>query len=366
MIDVDGIFVDRSEYLCHYGVLGMKWGIRRFQPYGEGYTGAGKFIGYSKDLTLPKGTKIKRLTNSIDDPAINRKYVTVDESDSKKYISEFSKELKTEDTTPIYQTTYKTLKDIKIPSYQMTMKMTYDLYTKDKKVRESIDDIRRYNAFRSCYNTTKAKLAIIDSGYATIDEDALKVLKKRNASMDDAISYLNQNKNKIKYSGATPNKADAGRLLRKYFSDTNDSETKNVERIITNQLQAQSSRMTYRGVSHWVFVAAGQAGAGDYNDKQRSYVMRALAKEMTKNGYDAIVDQYDTSMYKANAPLIILNPEGNMMKTKVKSIDDNSIAKASAWVDKNFSNKKYHYVASASELSLPFDMGIDEALKNEG
>ena len=54
------------------------------------------------------------------------------------------------------------------------------------------------------------------------------------------------------------------------------------------------------------------------------------------------------------------------MKTKVKSIDDNSIAKASAWVDKNFSNKKYHYVASASELSLPFDMGIDEALKNEG
>ena len=36
---------DFSRSLCHYGILGQKWGIRRFQPYPKDYKGDGKIVG---------------------------------------------------------------------------------------------------------------------------------------------------------------------------------------------------------------------------------------------------------------------------------------------------------------------------------
>ena len=50
-----------SEILIHYGVKGMKWGVRRYQKKDGSLTSAGKKRYSEDDIVLKKGTEIHRI-----------------------------------------------------------------------------------------------------------------------------------------------------------------------------------------------------------------------------------------------------------------------------------------------------------------
>lgn len=51
---------DESEYLQHHGVLGMHWGIRRYQPYPKGHKGDGRYLGEAKRRLAQTGRVVSR------------------------------------------------------------------------------------------------------------------------------------------------------------------------------------------------------------------------------------------------------------------------------------------------------------------
>lgn len=81
----------RPHELYHHGILGMKWGVRRYQNKDGSLTEAGKKkygygIEYDKGFSLRAGSKVNRVSMVDNEKESGRTYAAFTDKDIKKYI----------------------------------------------------------------------------------------------------------------------------------------------------------------------------------------------------------------------------------------------------------------------------------------
>lgn len=188
-----------TDELYHYGVKGMKWGVRRCRPKDK------KINTKNDSFVLKKGTTIHRSTYADERNYDGHAFATFKEKDAKGYASRnrrFNRGKKTYDMTMIatedlvspskkerIDTFIKLMmSDPKFNEAYKTQKQTYQLLkdpSKAKKIEQTVDGLRKeYSMF-----------AVSLGGSATLRERYFSELNKKGYNMiiDDADAGIVSN-----------------------------------------------------------------------------------------------------------------------------------------------------------------------------
>jgi hypothetical protein len=289
-----------AEYvLCHWGIKGMRWGIRRYQNRDGSLTSAGKQrlaerqIRTEENLgekTIPKGTKMYRATPYEKDGSPSKSvYVTYKDADRNMYkegtIVNMYTEKKPGDNS-VYEHEFQLKTDVKIPSLK-TVREIEKRVVSDEKARLEVA------------KSFVSSLFMVDQGMTVKDIATITEVEKRLSK----VSTDEQHKSAYKD------------ICKKYGEDLGDfyfQEAKN----LSNAKQWVDSNDAYT-----IERSLGRA----------TNVKNSIIKELTKLGYNAMYDNASigvgsdgrySKQQEGVEPLIIFDSGSTLQKTSTRQVSD--------------------------------------------
>lgn len=214
----------KELYLAHHGILGMKWGIRRYQNPDGSLTAEGKLRYGSttpgdeknankinqnimkaaekgersqslrKAHVIPKGTVMYRVTTNKDEDTSGQKYVSYIDADRQHYKSGWVRQ--TNNSDKAYENEYVLQKDLKVPSREEVKSVITECVGQD-----TIDIVQKHINMRFPKDTWE-RIELIDeyksehpdwTSKRVMDEIVNKEIDKyKNMTVNEAYFYAAQ------------------------------------------------------------------------------------------------------------------------------------------------------------------------------